>query len=235
MTPGTEPLCAADYERLAEDVLEPGAFGYFAGGAGDERTLLANLEAFQRWNLRPRTLVDVGSPSAATTVLGTEVSMPVLVAPTALHRLAHPDGEPATARATAAAGTILCVSTLATATPAEVAAAAPEGSRWFQVYVYKDRGVTRELVDQAVEAGYEALVLTVDAPRLGRRERDLRTGFAVPPEVSVPSFASVLDRAEGATVPEIWQLIDPTLTWRDLEELVEGSALPVLVKGVLTD
>jgi isopentenyl diphosphate isomerase/L-lactate dehydrogenase-like FMN-dependent dehydrogenase len=235
MTVGTEPLCAADYERLAEGVLEPGAFGYFAGGAGDERTLLANLEAYQRWNLRPRMLVDVGSPRTATTVLGAEVSMPVLVAPTALHRLAHHDGEPATARAAAAADTILCVSTLATTTPAEVAAAAPDGRRWFQVYVYKDRAVTRDLVDQAVDAGYEALVLTVDAPRLGRRERDLRTGFSVPPEVSVPSFAAVLDRARGATVPEIWQLIDPTLTWRDLEELVESSDLPVLVKGILTE
>jgi isopentenyl diphosphate isomerase/L-lactate dehydrogenase-like FMN-dependent dehydrogenase len=231
----TEPVCLADYERLAEGVLEAGAFGYFAGGSGDESALRENRQAFARWRLRPRMLVDVGSPSTRTTVLGGELSMPVLIAPTALHRLAHPDGEQATARAAAAAGTVMCVSTLATATPADVAAAAPEGRHWFQVYVYKDRGVTRDLVEQAVDAGYEALALTVDAPRLGRRERDMRTGFALPPEATVPSFDAVLGRSSGSTVPEIWQLIDPTLTWRDLEEVAGLSDLPLLVKGLLTD
>ncbi len=116
--------------------------------------------------------------------------MPVLVAPTAFHRMAHPDGEPATARAAAAVGTIMCLSTIATSTPAEVAAAAPEGQRWFQLYVFRDRGVTNSLIDQAAESGYSAIVLTVDAPRLGRRERDLRTGFRVPEDVVVPSVSA---------------------------------------------
>ena len=138
----SEPLTVSDYERLAEGILEEGALGYFAGGACDERTLRENVEAWRRYRLRPRVLVDVEGTTAATTVLGTEVSMPVLVAPTAFHRMAHPDGEAGTARAAAAVGTIMCLSTIATSTPAEVAAAAPDAPRWFQLYVFRDRGVT---------------------------------------------------------------------------------------------
>src|SRR5215203_5216577 len=118
-----EPLNVREYEALAEARLEAGVFGYYVGGAGDEWTLRENEAAFRRWVLRPRVLVDVSSVTTATTVLGTDVSMPILVAPTAFHRLAHPDGELATARAAAAAGTIMCLSTLATSTIEEVAAA----------------------------------------------------------------------------------------------------------------
>ena len=150
----TEPINVADYERLAAEALEPGPLGYFAGGAGDEITLRDNVEAFGRWQLRPRMLVDVSEASARTTVLGAEVSVPILVAPVAFQRMAHPDGEPGMARAAAEAGTIMCVSTLASARPAEVAAAAPEAPRWLQLYVFRDRGVTRALIDEAVEAGY---------------------------------------------------------------------------------
>jgi isopentenyl diphosphate isomerase/L-lactate dehydrogenase-like FMN-dependent dehydrogenase len=185
-----EPVCVADYEQLAESSLDPGAFGYYAGGAGDEQALAGNVEAWGRLRLRPRVLVDVSEVSTATTVLGAPVSMPLLVAPTAIQRLAHRDGEPGMARAAASAGTLLCLSTLATSTPGEVAAAAPGAPRWFQLYVFRDRGVTRALVEQAVEHGYGAIVLTVDAPRLGRRERDLRTGFRVPEEITVPSMAA---------------------------------------------
>ena len=186
-----DPVCVADFERLAEERLEPGAFGYYAGGAGDELALSGNVDAWRALRLRPRVLVDVADVSAATTVLGTPVSMPLLVAPTAIQRLAHPDGEPGMARAAAAAGTIMCLSTLATATPAEVAAAAPDAPRWFQLYVFRDRGVTRSFVEQAVDHGYGAIVLTVDAPWLGRRERDLRTGFRIPEEIVVPSMAAI--------------------------------------------
>ena len=146
-----EAFCVADFERLAEAALEPGAFGYYAGGAGDELALRGNLEAWRRLRLRPRVLVDVSEVTAATTVLGTPVSMPLLVAPTAIQRLAHPDGEEGMARAAAAAATVMCLSTLATATPADVAAAAPDGARWFQLYVFRDRGVTRSFVEQAVD------------------------------------------------------------------------------------
>jgi isopentenyl diphosphate isomerase/L-lactate dehydrogenase-like FMN-dependent dehydrogenase len=229
----SEPVCVADFERLAEERLEPGAFGYYAGGAGDELALAANLEAWRTLRLRPRVLVDVSSVSTATTVLGQEVSMPVLVAPTAIQRFAHPDGEPGMARAAAAVGTLMCLSTLATATPFEVAAAAPGAPRWFQLYVFRDRGVTRALVEQAADNGYGALVLTVDAPRLGRRERDLRTGFRVPEEIVVPSMAALGGWA-GATPLELLGAIDPSLRWDDLDELRSLVQLPLVLKGIQT-
>ena len=229
-----EPLNVSDFERLAEAALEPGAFGYFAGGADDERCLRDNVEAWRRLRLRPRVLVDVGATTAATTVLGTPVSMPLLVAPTAFHRMVHPDGEPATARAAAAAGTIMCLSTLATSGPAEVAAAAPGAPRWFQLYVFRERAVSLSFVEQAVEAGFEAIVLTVDAPRFGRRERDLRTGFRIPEDVVVPSVAAAMGAWHGATPLDALSRIDPTLSWRDLERLVADAQLPVVVKGIQT-
>ena len=120
-----EPCNVADYERIAQETLEPGAYGYFAGGAGDEHTLHENAAAYRRWQLRPRALVDVSEATTVTKVLGKEVSMPLLVAPVAFQRMAHPDGEPGMARAAAAAGTVMVLSTLATSTSAEIAAAAP--------------------------------------------------------------------------------------------------------------
>jgi isopentenyl diphosphate isomerase/L-lactate dehydrogenase-like FMN-dependent dehydrogenase len=230
----TEPINVADYERLAAERLEPGALGYFAGGAGDERTLQANVEAFARWHLRPRVLVDVSAASTATTVLDTPVSMPLLVAPVALQRMLHPDGEPAMARAAAAAGTIMTLSTIATTRPADVAAAAPQAALWFQVYVLKDRSVTRALIDEAVEHGFRALMVTVDAPRAGRRERDLRTGFAVPPGIDMPAVRSAAGTAGPVTPQEFFALVDPSLSWKDFERLAADSPLPVLLKGVLT-
>jgi isopentenyl diphosphate isomerase/L-lactate dehydrogenase-like FMN-dependent dehydrogenase len=229
-----EPINVWDFERLARERLEPGAHGYFAGGAWDEQTLAENLAAYGRWYLRPRVLVDVSRTSPATTVLGTPVSMPVLVAPVALQRLADPGGEPAMARAAAAAGTIMCLSTIGTATPAEVAASAPAAPRWFQVYCFRDRGITDALVEQAVEAGFTALALTVDAPRAGRRERDLRTGFVVPPHVTVPSVAAALGGVAAPTPAEIFELMDETLGWSDVEEMAARSPLPLLVKGIQT-
>lgn len=229
-----EAFCVADFERLAEERLDPGAFGYYAGGSADERALAGNVEAWRRLPLRPRVLVDVAEVSTVTTVLGTPVSMPLLVAPTAIQRLAHPDGEPGMARAAAAAGTILCLSTLATATLEEVAAAAPGAPRWFQLYVFRDRGVTNELAAQALAHGYSALVLTVDAPRLGRRERDLRTAFRVPQEITVPSVAAALGGWTGATPLELLGAIDPSLTWAELEELRGLVPLPLVLKGIQT-
>ena len=223
----------ADFERLAELRLEPGTFGFYAGGSDDERALAGNVAAWERLHLRPRVLVDVSQVTTATAVLGTPVSMPLLVAPTAFQRLAHPEGEPGMARAAAAVGTVMCLSTMATATPEEVAAAAPDAPRWFQLYVFRDRGITRALVEQAVEHGYGAVVLTVDAPRLGRRERDLRTGFRVPAEITVPSLAAV-GRWEGATPLETLAAIDSSLTWASLEELRSFSSLPLVLKGIQT-
>jgi isopentenyl diphosphate isomerase/L-lactate dehydrogenase-like FMN-dependent dehydrogenase len=225
-------LNVADYEREAERVLDPGAFGYFAGGAGDERTLHDNVEAFSRWQLRPRVLVDVGEVTTSATVLGREVSMPLLVAPTAFQRLAHPEGEPATARAAAGAGTVMCQSTLSSLTPGELAAAAPGATLWFQLYCSGDRGFTAELLAAVVEAGFEALVLTVDVPAVGRRERDLRAAFALPDDLALPNIPGSLERRDFHAA--LSKIVDATLTWRDLEWLREQSPLPLLLKGILS-
>jgi isopentenyl diphosphate isomerase/L-lactate dehydrogenase-like FMN-dependent dehydrogenase len=209
-----ELLNVWDYERAAEEKLDPAAFGYFAGGANDEWTLFENLEAFNRWVLRPRVLVDVSGVNAATSVLGTEVSFPVLVAPMAFQGLAHPDGEQAMARGAAAAGTIMCLSTLSTVGIEEAADAAPDGARWFQLYWGPDRSKVQDLVERADAAGSRAIVVTVDLPEVGRRERDLRTGFEAPAQLS--------------------DITDSSLTWRDLEWLRSHTSLPLLVKGILT-
>jgi isopentenyl diphosphate isomerase/L-lactate dehydrogenase-like FMN-dependent dehydrogenase len=230
----SDPVNVSEYERLAEERLDPGAFGYYVGGAGDEWTLRENVAAFNRWVLRPRMLVDVGSVATATTVLGEEVSMPILVAPTALHRLAHPDGEGATARAATAAGTIFCLSTISSVSPGELAAAAPESKRWFQLYWSRDRGFTAELVAKAAAAGFSAIVLTVDLPAGGRRERDLRLDFQVPAELPLPNLGG--GHLSGQELQSAFnQMVDPTITWRDLEWLASLTDIPILAKGVLTE
>jgi isopentenyl diphosphate isomerase/L-lactate dehydrogenase-like FMN-dependent dehydrogenase len=160
--------------------------------------------------------------------------MPILVAPVAYQRLVDPEGEVAMARAAAAAGTVMCLSTLATARPAEVAAAAPNGRRWFQLYCFRDEAVTRALLDEAVASGFEAIVVTVDAPRGGRRERDLRTGFRIPEGLGVPSVQAALGSERAVTIEETFALMDPGLSWQDLEKLASECDVPVLVKGVLT-
>jgi isopentenyl diphosphate isomerase/L-lactate dehydrogenase-like FMN-dependent dehydrogenase len=226
------PLNVWEYERLAEEKLDPGAYGYFAGGAGDELTLEDNVAAFRRLKLRPRMLVDVTGVTTETEILGHRVSMPVLVAPMAYQRLAHPEGERATARAAARAGTIFCLSTIATAGAAEIADSAPGGQRWLQLYVFRDRGVTRELLAEAVAGGFSAVLLTVDLPRSGRRERDLRTGVQIPHDV--PSIVRALGSAEDLRPEDAVGVIAQDVSWRDVEAFAEASGLPVLVKGILT-
>jgi (S)-2-hydroxy-acid oxidase len=228
-----ELINVRDYERAAEEKLEPGAAAYILGGANDEWTLRENVAAFNRWVLRPRMLVDVSSVSTAATVLGAEVSFPVLVAPTAVQRLAHPEGELAMARGAAAAGTIMCLSTAATATIEEVASAAPDGLRWFQLYWSSDRGVVRDLLDRAAACGFRAVVLTVDLPVLGRRERDLRTVVELPADVQVPVYVALAESG-GVAPNDLASLVDETLTWKDLEWLRSATELPLLVKGILT-
>jgi isopentenyl diphosphate isomerase/L-lactate dehydrogenase-like FMN-dependent dehydrogenase len=223
-----------DYERAAEARLDPGAFGYVAGGANDEWTMRENRAAFERWVLRPRMLVDISEVTTATTVLGAESSMPLFVAPTAFQRTVHPDGEVAMARAAAAVGTVMCLSTFATATIEEVVEAAPAALRWFQLYWSSDRGFVSDVVGRAEGAGFGAILVTVDLPRLGRREKDLRTGFVVPEELPVPAFLALADAARSVSPEDISWAVDDTLTWRDLEWLRSVSSLPVLVKGVLT-
>jgi isopentenyl diphosphate isomerase/L-lactate dehydrogenase-like FMN-dependent dehydrogenase len=224
----------ADFERAAAEKLEPGVLGYFAGGAGDELTLRENVEAWRRWRLRPRVLVDVGAVTTAVELLGGPLSMPILVAPVAYQRLVDPEGEVGMARAAAAAGTAMCLSTLATARPSELAAAVPAGRRWFQLYCFRDEGVTRALMDEAVASGFEAIVVTVDAPRGGNRERDRRTGFRIPEGLGVPSVAAAMGVERAVTIEETFALMTPALGWSDLADLASECELPVLVKGLVT-
>jgi len=214
------------------------AWDYYRSGACDELTLARNERAFDALCLRYRVLVDVSTRSTACSLLGRSLALPVLIAPTAFHRLAHPDGELATARAAAEAGTIMVLSTLSN-TRVEDVVAATTADLWFQLYVYRDRGATRALVERVRAAGCKALVLTVDAPLLGRRERDVRNGFALPASLSIANM-----HAEGARhvraedggsglAAYFAQLLDPSLTFADLDWLASIAQLPVLVKGVV--
>jgi len=210
----------ADYLEAAREKVAPEVWCYFEGGAGDEVTLRGNVAAYGRWQLRPRMLVDVSRVTTATTLLGTEVASPLGIAPFAMQRLLDPDGELATARAAAAAGALMTVSTLTTCTHAEIAQA-DAGPRWFQLYVLRDRRRTLDHMQEAREAGYSALVLTVDAPFIGRRERDLRLGFQnPPPDLDLP-YANLFE-------------MTPELTWRDLEWIRAEMPLPIVLKGILT-
>ena len=202
-------------------------------------TLRANREAFDRLAIRYRTLVDVSTRTLETTVLGTPVTTPMLIAPTAMQKLAHPEGEVATARAAHRAGTVMVVSTTATTSLRDVVAAAP-GPMWFQLYIYRDRGLTRALIEGAAEAGYRAIMLTVDAPTLGRRERDIRLGFTLPPHLAIANAApagmdhvpEAADAASGLML-HFRDLHDPALTPRDIEWIRELTGLPVVVKGIV--
>jgi 4-hydroxymandelate oxidase len=228
------PISVADYEVLAEARCEPGYWGYVAGGAGDELTLADNRDAFRRRILRPRMLVDVSGVTTGTSALGTPIELPVMIAPTSLQRVAHPEGEPALARAASAAGTIYTLSSLASMRPRELVDAVGDGSpRWFQLYWTKDRGFTAELVAEAADSGFRALVLTIDLAIPGVRERDVRSGFSLPTDLPTPNLPQTLvgDRYFHDTLGE---MLDTSLTWRDLEWLQAQSSLPLLVKGVLT-
>ena len=229
----------ADFEPLARRAMEPGAFDYVAGGAWDEHSLGEAESAWRRRRLRPRVLVDVSHVDAATTMAGQPVSLPVGVAPMAAHGLAHPDGELATACAAATVGIPFTLSTMSTASIEAVAEAAPDGIRWFQLYAQADPRRSRRFVERAAAAGYSAIVVTVDLPVLGYRERDLRSGFSL----AVPhgNFADDVgpDHASHAADPNggydiIESDLDQGLTWPDIDTIRSWSPVPVFLKGILT-
>jgi 4-hydroxymandelate oxidase len=228
------PINVADFERLAAEKLEPGPLDYFAGGAGDEVTLHENVSAWSHWRLRPRVLKDVREVSTAAEVLGAPVAMPVLVAPVAYQRMAHPEAEAGMAAGAAEAGTVMCLSTLSTTRPAEVAAAAPTGRRWFQLYAFKDASVTRALMKEAIEAGFEAVVVTADAPPGGNRERDRRNRFTLPKELGTPSLTAAVGGNKSLSIEDTFALMNHALIWADVEDLASECSVPILVKGVLT-
>lgn len=233
------PLNLLEYQAAAQARLPGMVYDYYAGGADDEVTLHANRAAYSELMLRPRVLVDVGQIDTSAELFGERLSMPVLLAPTAFQRLAHPDGELATARAAGATGTWMVVAgTLCTTTVEEIARAAT-GPLWFQVYVFRDRGLTRALVERAVAAGCRALCLTVTFPVAGNRERDARNGFTLPSGIEMANFRG-LDQAcfpgtHGSGLAAfVAEQFDPSLTWEAVEWLRSVSDLPVLVKGVVT-
>jgi 4-hydroxymandelate oxidase len=216
-----------DYERRAAQLLPESALAYYAGGAMDERTLADNRATFVRRRIVPRVMTDVSRIDASIEILGRRWRSPIWICPTAFHRLAHPDGEMATARAAASRDIRLTVSTSSSTDMAEIAAVG--GPRWFQVYLLADLGARRALVERAVGSGYEALVFTVDLQRIGRRERDIRVGFELPDGVTVPNIIAATGlRPEDASTASFVDHV----TWDDLEWLA-GFGLPVILKGVL--
>jgi 4-hydroxymandelate oxidase len=231
-------LSLRELEAEARLRLEPAVYDYFAGGADDEITLRANEAAFARIGLVPRVLRGQGAPALTVSLLGHQVSMPIVIAPTAFHRLAHSDGECATARAAAAAGTVMIVSMAATVAIEDVAVAAraaagdAAANLWFQLYLQPDRGFTEAIVRRAEAAGCTALVVTVDSPAFGRRERELRNGF-----LDLPSGLCCENLREplggGARGPARPIAFSPLLAWADVDWLRQVTALPVVLKGVM--
>ncbi len=227
-----------ELEELARGVLPRMTFDYYAGGADGEVTLADNLAAFERRRIAYRVLAGVGEIDLAATILGERLAMPVLIAPTAFHRLAHPEGETATARAAGAAGTAMILSTLSN-TPVEEVVAATPGPVWFQLYVYRDRGATRALVERVEAAGCRALVVTVDNPRLGRRERDIRNRFHLPGDLAVANltadgYGGLPPVAEGSGLAAyVGSMLDPNLTWDDFDRFASWTRLPILLKGIV--
>ncbi|MFO0722701.1 MAG: alpha-hydroxy acid oxidase [Myxococcota bacterium] len=216
-----------DFERSAESRIPPGPLAYYAGGALDERTLAENLAAFRRWAIVPRIMTDVSAVDPSVEVLGRRWPLPLWLCPTAMQRMAHPEGELASARAAKARSLTFGLSTSASTDMAEVAAVG--GPRWYQVYLLEAEKARRAMVERAIEQGYEALVLTADLQRLGRRERDIRVGFRIPPGVFLPNIAAAADvpPEQAPNVPFI-----ANLGWKHLEWLA-GFGRPVIVKGVL--
>lgn len=230
-----DPVNVSEFQELARQALPKMYYDYIRGGAEDEFTLRENTEAFQRIMLRPRILVDVRNIDMSTTLLGYNLSAPIMVAPTGMHKLAHPEGEVATARAAAACSTIMVLSFSSNCTIEEVASSC-SAIRFFQLYVYKRRDISAKLVKRAENNGYKAIVVTVDTPRLGRREADIKNKMVVP---MVPSLEGLLslgaDNKFGSGLAAFAsETLDASLSWKDIEWLKSITKLPIMLKGVLT-
>lgn len=225
-----------DFEPAARAVLPQGVFDYIAGGSEDEVTLRGNRDAFSRYRFRFKILASADRTDLSNEVLGQRFTMPVHLAPTAIQRMAHPDGEAAAYRAASDAGIAYCLSTLSSLSIEDVAAAAT-GARWFQLYMHPERAVSTAFVERAVDAGYSAILLTVDLTRTGRRERDIRNAFSLPEGLS---YANLESRRRAATADgpdpfarNVNANTNASIGWEDLEWLVAKTSLPVIVKGVV--
>jgi 4-hydroxymandelate oxidase len=238
-----KPLNLFEYEQLATKCLSQMALDYYASGAWDEVTLRDNRAAFERFKLRPRVLVDVSDRNLTTKVLGQPLQMPLFIAPMAFQCLANPQGEVATATAAASGGVGMVLSTLSTKSIEEVAAVCHDTNlhtpQWFQLYIHKDRGLTRALVERAYAAGYKALCITVDAPVLGRRERDKRNEFALPVGIQLANLTTLSglniphEEGESGLFTYVAQQLNPAVTWDDLEWFESLCPLPLVLKGIL--
>uniref|UniRef100_A0A7C9DQ03 (S)-2-hydroxy-acid oxidase n=1 Tax=Opuntia streptacantha TaxID=393608 RepID=A0A7C9DQ03_OPUST len=228
----------SEYEQLAKGGLPKMIYDYFASGAEDQWTLKENRDGFSRILFRPRILVDVSNIDMTTTVLGFKISMPIMIAPSAMQKMAHPHGELATARAASATGTIMTLSSWSTSSVEEVASTG-DGIRFQQLYVMKDRNVVEQLVKRAERAGFKAIVITVDTPRLGRREADIKNRFALPPHLTLKNFEGLdigrIDRTNDSGLASyVASQVDQSLNWKDIKWLQTITQLPILLKGVLT-
>ncbi|KAM7500558.1 hypothetical protein LguiA_024972 [Lonicera macranthoides] len=227
-----------EYEAIAKEKLPKMIYDYYASGAEDQWTLQENRNAFSRILFRPRILIDVSKIDMATTILGFNISMPIMIAPTAMQKMAHPEGEFATARAASAAGTIMTLSSWATSSVEEVASTGP-GVRFFQLYVYKNRNIVTQLVKRAERAGFKAISLTVDTPRLGRREADIKNRFTLPPHLTLKNFEGLdlgkLDKTDDSGLASyVAGQVDQSFSWKDVKWLQTITHLPIVVKGVIT-
>jgi 4-hydroxymandelate oxidase len=230
----TDLFDISDFQRAAKAVMSPMAWEYVSGGAADEITLRWNHEAYEHIRLKPRALVDVSRLDTRVRLLGRELAFPILLAPTAYQKVSHPDGELATARGAGAADATMVVSTMSNVTLEDVAAAATR-PLWFQLYVQPDRQLTRQLVRRAEAAGYQALVVTVDAPVLGPRYRELRANFALPPGLERANLRGHAAATSGYHPSEqsiFSETLDPTLTWKDIDWFRSITKLPILLKGI---
>lgn len=234
-------VSTSDFEEHAAKSLPKNAWDYYKSGAGRQLTLKNNIAAFARYRIRPRCLMDVSKRSMQATILNEKISIPIGIAPTAMHRMAHPDGECATARAAQEQGTIYIMSTLSTSSIEEVARAAPTGIKWFQLYIYTDREVTKNLIRRAENAGFKALVLTVDTPMFGLRLDDIRNEFTLPSHLRLANFNDekadkilATKTGESGLNNYIHNLFDNKLTWQDVEWLKTITKLPIILKGILT-
>jgi (S)-2-hydroxy-acid oxidase len=257
------PVCIADLEAIAKQKLSRNAWDYYASGGDDMITLKRNQTAFSRIRIKPRVLRDVSDIKLHTTIQGSLIASPIAVAPSAMQCMAHPDGEKATARACASMRTAMILSSWSTTSLEDVAAAGTnvpidplslaanlpsdqevDPVRWFQLYVYKDRVVTRQLVERAEAAGYKALAVTVDTPILGRRRPDMRNKFRLPSYLRLANFDSAdagkqnvgaAESNDSGLATYVAEQIDPTLSWDDIAWLRSFTKLPIIVKGILTE
>ena len=231
----SEPVNLDEFEAIAREKLPHASYEYFAGGAGDEVSLRENRLAFERIALIPRVLRGGRERSSATSVLGVPVNFPALVAPIAYQQVADPEGELATARAVAAAGTAMCLSSLSTKSLEDVAeASGPARPLFFQLYAYRDRGLTDEIVLRAQANGFKALVVTVDVAVHGRREREYRNEFVLPDDCELPCVPVPADHDGPLSPHEVTGLMQSDLNWDDIERFIALSDLPVVIKGVLS-